>query len=474
MNKLYRNVCEIIVPNDLCIGCGLCAGVCPANVLAMRVNDFGAYIPVEEKEGCLPKCDLCLHACPFADQEDDEDTLAQSAFAQAPEIRHAPELGYYLDAYMGYSQVDGHRENGASGGLATWFLETLLTRGIVDKVVCVTPNSGDPQKLFRFAVLDSVEAVRNASRSCYYPVEMSEVIRKILSQEGRYAITGLPCFLKGLRLAMRKDGRLRRRIVSLVGLVCGQAKTRFFAEYLCASCGGNPDNLVEVQFRLKNSGRLVNDYAHQFTWLDGEHRISCKMFWLESVHDVWVHDYFKPNACNFCDDVFAETADVVFMDAWLPQYAQEWRGTTIVLVRTPAVIELFKNAQQNHKLALEQVDIDQVIQGQSAGIVNKRDHLAHRLYCATQRKVSYIPRKRVSPKRLSSFFDRWLLGCRERMRVMSLQKYAALEFPLEAVNRFDAQLSGIVFLYRVVGFLRYWQRRLVKNLAKFKGISLVN
>lgn len=33
-----------------------------------------------------------------------------------------------------------------------------------------------------------------------------------------------------------------------------------------------------------------------------------------------------PRACNYCDDVFAECADVTCMDAWLPEYSQDHRG----------------------------------------------------------------------------------------------------------------------------------------------------
>ncbi len=457
MDKPYRNVCESIVPNDLCIGCGVCAGVCPAHVLTMRFNDFGAYIPVEESEGCLPKCDLCLRVCPFSDQEDNEDTLARAAFAQIPGIQHTPELGYYLDTYVGYSQVDGHRENGSSGGLATWFLETLLTRGIVDKVICVTSNPGNPQKLFRFAVLDSVEAVRNASRSCYYPVEMSEVIREILSQEGRYVITGLPCFLKGLRLAMRKDARLRRRIVALVGLVCGQAKTRYFAEYLCAACGGDPNSLVEVRFRLKDPERPAQDYAHQFTWKDKGQLISRKIYWTEGIEDIWTHDYFKPNACNFCDDVFAETADVVFMDAWLPEYNQDPKGHNLVLVRTTWIHDIFQNGQQSGELFLEEIQNKRVIRSQKTALENKREGMQFYTWLAKKKGLPF-PKKRWEPRKAGGGISqmKWRL---KRQIAQTTREQWAQKKDFEKLRRsllwFELQMSVLNQLGRLWSVLRH-------------------
>lgn len=38
-------------------------------------------------------------------------------------------------------------------------------------------------------------------------------------------------------------------------------------------------------------------------------------------------------ACDFCDDVFAETADIALGDAWLPEYVQDGNGTNVVVTR---------------------------------------------------------------------------------------------------------------------------------------------
>jgi coenzyme F420 hydrogenase subunit beta len=461
-----RNVCELVVPNDLCIGCGVCAGICPVNVLTMRFDEFGAYVPVEEEEGCLPKCDLCLRACPFTDQEDDEDTLAQVAFGQTAEIQHTPELGYYLDTYIGYSRVDGHRENGASGGLATWFLETLLTRDMVDKVICVTPYPGNPQRLFRFAVLDSVEAVRKASRSCYYPVEMSEVIRHVLSHDGRYAITGLPCFLKGLRLAMRKNRRLRHRIIAMGGLVCGQTKTRFFVEYLCALCGGDPADLVEVQFRLKDSDRSAKDYAHRFIWKNHEQLISRKIYWSEGIQKVWTHDYFKPNACNFCDDVFAETADVVFMDAWLPQYSQDPRGHSLVINRREDFKPIWDDVASSNEISLQPIAADLVIRSQSGQLHHKRELLSYRLFRA-KRAERRVPRKRVDPSADLSILECYLVKLKSDARRKSLSIWGQHQDPRmlqRVLRKVDVQIEALRWWKQIRSAFR--EGRVVSALMK--------
>ena len=104
-----------------------------------------------------------------------------------------------------------HRPTSASGGVATWLLETLLSNDIVDHVICVAPT-GDPERLFEFKVFSTPNEVRTGAGSAYYPIEMSAAIREVLETPGRYAIVGLPCFIKAVRL-QRSSAKQRERIV---------------------------------------------------------------------------------------------------------------------------------------------------------------------------------------------------------------------------------------------------------------------
>ncbi len=405
-NQVSTNVCDRIVSINLCIGCGLCAAICPPHVLEMKFNDYGEYQPVEIKEGCLPKCNLCLRGCPFWNQDDNEDTLAKALFGKQPGIRHSSETGYFLESYVGYSNVDEHRANGASGGMATWLLETLINQGFVDYVICVTQNP-DPQKLYKYSVLNSVDKIRSASRSCYYPVELSEAIDFVLHNDGRYAITGLPCFLKGLRLAMRRNKRLRERLVFLVGLTCGQNKSKFFAQHLCAMAGGDPRQMNSCQFRIKDNNRPANNFG--FFFVSGnELTKNGVIFWKDGMSEVWSRGYYKLNPCNYCDDIFAEVADIVFMDAWLDNYINDPKGTNLILIRNVALNNMLNFEQKN--ICLEIIPIEKVIQSQQDVINYKRNLLAERLYLLKLLgKSKYIINKRVIPSH-SNFFrllERW-------------------------------------------------------------------
>lgn len=379
-----------IVKNDLCIGCGTCAGVCPQKILKIQDNKYGEYIP-SEIQVCDSHCGLCLEVCPFNSNEN-ETQIGAKIYGSTEGMKYLPETGYYLDSYVGYSNE--FRQSSASGGMATWLLTRLLKEGIVDYVVCPTPRK-NPERLVCFEILNNEDSVKAASGSVYYPVEMSEVIHKILEMPGRYAITGLPCFIKALRLAAQKNRKLRERIVFTIGLVCGQMKSKNYTKYIAALAGH--EDLIKIQgvyYRGKSPEKPASNYHYQFT---DEHGSQHKIFWNEGVSEAWVNRWFTPNACNYCDDIFAELADVTFMDAWLPEYSKYSMGTNLMLVRSPEILAFIQEGMDKKEINASKISVEKVIQSQAGVIDVKSEKLSYRLYL-TEQKERKAPKKRVKAR----------------------------------------------------------------------------
>ncbi|KKG07949.1 Coenzyme F420 hydrogenase/dehydrogenase, beta subunit C-terminal domain [Methanosarcina mazei] len=381
------NVIDEIVKNDLCIGCGTCAGICPQKILKIQDNEYGEYIPYEVQV-CDSRCGLCLEVCPFNNNEN-ETQMGAKIYGSTEGMKYLPETGYYLDSYVGYSNE--FRQSSASGGMATWLLAKLLKEGIVDYVICPTPQK-NPDKLFSFEITSDENSVKAASGSVYYPVEMSEVIQKIIEVPGRYAVTGLPCFIKALRLASQKNRKLRERIVFTIGLVCGQMKSKNYTKYIAALAGNKDLNKIQnVYYRGKSPEKPASNFYFQST---DEHGSQHKIFWNEGVSEAWVNRWFTPNACNYCDDVFAELADVTLMDAWLPEYSRDSRGTNLIITRSSFIDKLLSNEIKNEKINIQEIPIRKVIQSQIGVIDIKRTQLSYRLHLAEKNGLS-VPEKRV-------------------------------------------------------------------------------
>jgi len=52
----HKNVCTEVVGKNLCIGCGICASICPRENLKIEFNRFGEYNALEIDNSCGEKC----------------------------------------------------------------------------------------------------------------------------------------------------------------------------------------------------------------------------------------------------------------------------------------------------------------------------------------------------------------------------------------------------------------------------------
>lgn len=443
---LFATVCERIVPGGYCSGCGVCAGVCKAGTgaaaLRMEWSPSGVPVPVLDRTQCK-ECGLCLQVCPFWDQNADATRLGQAQFPESSGLVCDPVLGRFSVLYAGYSTVRGHRENGAGGGLATWFLEALLLRGVVDRVACVVPG-GDPGTLFRFALLETPEQVRGASRSAYYPVEVSDVIAEMGRKQGRYALVGLPCMLKGIRLAAKALPRLGRRLAMTVGLTCGQARSRFFAEFLCAKCQGDPAAMERARFRVKDPARHHLDHRFECSGVRDGKPFSERIYQTEGMGWLWGHDCFKIEACNFCDDITAELADVSFADAVEEPYCYGNGGANFAIVRSPLARDVLEQGALSGELFLQEVPLDPVRARMTGVELVKRRDLRHRLHLLQGRGESCVPPQRQKPERRDDEAENAWMELRDALRIATTRTYAAHRYAADVVARVERAIAEVL------------------------------
>lgn len=369
-----------------CVGCGVCAYLDPAFRIIRNIDGCNQAV----LHGKPSNTATIRQACPFASTIN-EDDLGRELFGGQDGVQHDPYLGWFLDTFVGYVKTDGWRSRGSSGGFVSWIAATMLQEGMVDAVIHAK-DGPDPDHMYTYQISHTVDELTTGAKSKYYPVEMSEVLSYVREHDGKYLFVGIPCFVKAIRLLTRQDAVLNERIKYCVGLVCGHLKSDFFAKSEAWESGVPLDDIARVDFRHKTPGSPASDYAVEVRRTDGGDPVIKRTAELSTTN--WGLGYFKYNACDYCDDVLAETADVTFGDAWLPQYVDDGDGCNVIVVRNQDVQNLIN--RHRDELVLHDSDAAEVYQSQAGGFRHRRQGLAYRLYVHKQRG-EWTPTKRVNP-----------------------------------------------------------------------------
>ncbi len=360
------NIIQTTVLRDNCIGCGTCDAICPVDILKMDFNSIGMYEPIES-EGCLDKCTLCMDACPFVEENQDEKELGKKLYENENNMLFHKDLGYFVNTYEVYKKETSERLKSASGGAGHSILKNLLEQKLVDTILTVESND-DPDKLFKFSNFKEVQELEKIRSSVYYPTEMSEVLDYVMKNDGTYAITTLPCFAKAIRLAQGKNSKLRKRIKFVIGLVCGQMKTKEFTHTLAKNAIGT-DRLKSVNYRVKQDTEPASNFAFGFQDIkDGSVGRLSLTAQFDGPGKLWGSRAFTPNACNSCTDVFAHCADIVLMDAWLPNYMKDYRGHSLVIARKNEISEILEKSLD---IEVKEIEYEKVFLSQKPVVDNK-------------------------------------------------------------------------------------------------------
>lgn len=381
------NVLDTVVRHNFCCSCGICAAVCPSGQLRMVETEHGEYRPRATAQ-CAESCSLCLDVCPFSNEHgQNEDSLGDERFGGDPACSHHDSMGWVREAFVGGLADEGERLKAPSGGLATALLCQLLRSKEIDAAIVPQPLGERPW--YRFGIAETQEQVLASRGSVYHVAAFDKVISQVLAgPERSYAVVALPCAAKAIRLAQKRIPALRRRIRYILGLTCGGYRSLLFADVLTALMGRSKGVL---RYRSKRYARNARDYRVELNTA-GSVR-SVRMLGLFGY--LWINEVGGLQSCQFCDDVFAESADATFMDAWLPEYNADRRGTNLVISRNERLgailTTLFDGGQcEGGPVALEKIE-----QSQIGVLKGRRNLLAARCRVAGE-TLGYVPNKRLA------------------------------------------------------------------------------
>lgn len=441
---------EQVIAREMCIGCGACS-IATGGAISVEVNSYGFYSAslAGASEDQVAKGS---RVCPFSDDSKNEDVLSKQRF---PDLQNHALLGPYLEILVGRMKDPELLNGSSSGGLLTLVLEGLLESRLVDGVIHVG-RCTTGERLFTYQISRSVEQIRAARKSSYYATTLADLLGNLASVEGKYAIVGVPCFIKAARLLADEEPDIQHRLAFYLGILCGHMKSSFYAQSLAWQAGINPGDLKSIDFRVKTQGSAASVYTFKAISRDGvEEVIPLKA----TIDGSWAFGAFQPEACNFCDDLFAETADAAFGDAWLPQYAKDPRGTSLVVIRDKQILDVLRSSEKD-KAWLQQLPASDAVRSQAGGVRHRSEGLRARLADDLASGKS-VPRKRVNPG--YEGLSPWRIKLIRQRRAIS-----AVSFPTFARALAQADFE----LYKRPITAEIWRYRKIEGRSRgFRGMA---
>lgn len=430
-----------VLDSNCCIGCGACAYISNGN---MKLNQFGEYVPDFEKNksSLFRNEEENTKVCPFLSPELNENALSNDLFHTSPHFND--KIGYYWDCFGAYVKSSDIRNDSTSGGFGTWLGLKLLSLGYIDGVIHareVEPKSNDGA-LFKYKISKDPKSIKAGAKTRYHVMEMSEVLKEIRETEGKFLFIGVPCFIKSIRRIQKIDNVIREKVPFTVSLVCGHYKSINWTRSLAWGAGISPKKLKKFQYRTK--GAKIDPRAYVFKALsyDG---LEIQADSAKIIGGKFNAGAMMPNACNYCDDVVGETADITIGDAWLPKFDTNKWGTNLLIIRNKLVYDIVLESERSGEVFLERISSDEAIKSQSGGFRQRREGLSFRLSLAKKKKL-WVPQKRVKENQIKLSWIRKLIY-RQRMLCSTLSRKS---FPVAMeLNDYDIYRNNLRkhFLY---------------------------
>jgi coenzyme F420 hydrogenase subunit beta len=273
-------------------------------------------------------------------------------------------LGIYERGYIGYSVDREIRFHAASGGLVTGLLAFALEEGMIEGAL-VTKFNARMMRPESFIARTREELISGAA-SKYAPVSIGRTLRKLLQEEGCFAVVGLPCHMQGIRKAEALEENLRNKILLHFGLMCGGTPTIHGTRFLLRILGFTSKELEGLDYR---EGEWPGNFS-----ITTKHNVrrSIPLHRYSPIIKAFLHP-----RCLICWDFANEYSDISFGDAFWIKNAKKL-GRTAIISRTKTGYKLLKHAEKSDVIRLMDIEITDLIKGKKGNLDLKKNNLGLR------------------------------------------------------------------------------------------------
>ena len=124
---------------------------------------------------------------------------------------------------------------------------------------------------------------------------------------------------------------------------------------------------------------------------------------MRGLGNMWGTGLFKNNACDFCDDVTCELADVSLGDAWIDPYSKDGKGTNVIVVRSSLAKNIMDQSLDSSGLDVKKLHFNQFLKSQQGSFNHRHKALAYRVKLAKKKGI-IVPPKRHDKENISFDF----------------------------------------------------------------------
>lgn len=343
-----------VLKGQLCTGCGLCASIAGPAV-EMQTVAPGYSRPRQVAPISSEAERVISSTCPGA---------VAAPWAEAPNVD--PYWGPWREVLTGHALDERVRYEGSSGGVLSALLIHALETDLIDRVVHVEADRGDPTRNIVTCSRTPSEVLAGAG-SRYTASSPLESIDEALKQGGAFAFVGKPCDVSALRLLARTDARVDRHVALVLSFFCGGMPSHDGVLRILAAMGTTIDEVTAFRFRGQGwpgtaAATLRNGDVRQMSYADSWGGYLSKQV------------QFR---CKICPDAVGGVADIACADAWYgdesgyPSF-DEGEGRSLIIARSAIGDTLLKSAVAAEAVRTEALDIAEIEKMQPAQASRKR------------------------------------------------------------------------------------------------------
>ena len=351
-NIKHKNIYEII-KNNLCTICGICEAVCPADCIEFEWMSSSVE-PKVNFDRCI-KCGRCYQVCPGKKIESQTNNIGW----------YEKYLGKIDESFIIVGAEKFKNKYTASGAFVTSFLSYLLDTKKINGVIAVSLEGND-FKNAKSVIIEDFSNLRKTTGSIYFSVPLGKGLKELFNREGKFAVVGLPCQIRGINNLIEQSEEYREKIFIKIGLFCGFMIGYNATKYLLDSLKiPNHVDIKKMSFRATKGdeeGFLVET-------LDEDYFIS------KDQYMSLLNRTFSNKRCLMCNDMTNEYADVSCGDAH-----KFGLKKSLIISRDKRTTKLIREAEKaGHLKTVKKIDKKDVFTSQKSILQYKKETIDARL-----------------------------------------------------------------------------------------------